>query len=162
MRFLGLVAAFLGCAAVCAAADTKAVFPEPDQLPVLGELPDPFLLRDGGRVSTPGEWEKRRTEIREMLLHYAYGTPPAAPDSLSVENETVREAFDGKARVHEFVLRMNGKDGFSMRAGVILPTEGGPKFPVVVAVNPVYGKHNEETGAAGDRTRIRVCGLRLP
>ena len=145
MRILWLMPALVGCMTAWAASDAPAAFPEPDQLPVLGELPDPFLLRDGGRVSTTAEWERRRVEIREMLLHYAYGHLPPAPESVSVENETVRDAFDGKARVHEFVLRMNGKDGFAMRAGVIIPTAGGPKFPVVVAVNPVYGKHNEET-----------------
>ena len=144
MKTLWIAPVLVGCMTAWAAG-VSAVFPEPDQLPVLNELPDPFLLRDGGRVSTPGEWEKRRAEIGEMLLHYVYGHPPPAPASVSVENETVRDVFDGKARAHEFVLRMDGADGFSMRAGVIVPTSGGPKFPVVVAVHPVFGKRNEET-----------------
>ncbi len=124
---------------------TEPRFPEPDRLPVLKEFPDPFLMNSGHRVSSPEEWKHRRAEITELLLHYEYGHLPPAPASVTVENETVREAFEGKAEVHEFVLRMNGADGFSMHAGVIVPTSGGPKFPVIVAVNPVYGKHGEPT-----------------
>jgi endo-1,4-beta-xylanase len=145
MKILWLAPVFMCCMTAWAVTDAPTTFPEPDQLPVLKELPDPFLMRDGQRVSTREEWAKRRLEITEMLLHYEYGHLPPAPASVLVEEETVRDAFDGKARVHEFVLRMNGKDGFSMHAGVIVPTAGGPKFPVVVAVNPVYGPHGEAT-----------------
>ena len=145
MKISWIVPLFMGCVAAWGMVETPATFPEPDQLPVLKELPDPFLMNDGHRVSTPGEWAKRRVEITEMLLHYEYGHLPPAPKSVFVEDETVREAFDGKARVHEFVLRMNGKDGFSMHAGVIVPTTGGPKFPAVVAVDPVFQPHVETT-----------------
>jgi len=134
-----LLVAFAGCNS------DKPRFPEPDKLPVTKGLPDPFMMNSGQRVSTLEDWKQRRAEITEMLLHYEYGHLPPAPTSMAVEEETVRDAFDGKAKVHEFVLRMNGKDGFSMHAGVIIPTSGGPKFPVIVAVNPVYGKHNEPT-----------------
>ena len=120
-------------------------FPEPDRLPVLKELPDPFVMNNGQRVSAPAEWSQRRAEMTELLLHYEYGHLPPAPASVAVENETVRDAYDGKAKVHEFVLRMNGKDGFSMHAGVIIPAVGGPKFPVIVTVNPIYEPHGEPT-----------------
>ena len=143
MRVLCVMTLLFAVVSALAAADTA--FPEPEQLPVLKELPDPFLMNNGHRVSTKEEWQQRRTEITDMLLHYAYGHPPAAPETVLVENETVRDAFDGKARVVEVDLRMNDKSGFVMHAGVIVPTSGGPKFPVIVAVNPVYGKHNEPT-----------------
>lgn len=143
MKTFWMVPVLLGCLSALDA--TGTTFPEPDQLPVLKELPDPFLMRDGRRVATPEEWRQRRVEITEMLLHYEYGHPPPTPSSVAVEEETVHDAFDGKAQVHEFVLRMNGKDGFSMHAGVIIPTTGGPKFPVVVAVNPVCEPHGEAT-----------------
>ncbi len=138
-----MVALLLTSLAGCASVQPK--FPEPDKLPVLKELPDPFRMSNGQRVSSSEEWRQRRTEMTEMLLHYEYGHLPPVPTSMAVEDETVRDAFEGKAKVHEFVLRMNGKDGFSMHAGVIIPTSGGPKFPVIVAVNPVYGQHNEPT-----------------
>ena len=120
-------------------------FPEPGRLPVLKELPDSFLMNSGHRVSTPEEWKQRRVEIRDMLLHYEYGHPPPAPTSVAVENETVRDAFGGKAKVHEFVLRMNSKGGFAMHAGVIIPTTAGPRFPVIVAIDPVFQPHVETT-----------------
>ncbi len=143
MKICWMVPALLGCLAAWGTTDSPATFPEPDQLPVLKELPDPFLMNSGHRVSTREEWTKRRVEITEMLLHYEYGQLPPAPISVAVEDETVREAFEGKARVHEFVLRMNGNDGFAMHAGVIIPTTGGPKFPVVVAIDPVFQPHVE-------------------
>ena len=86
MRILWLMPALLGCMVAWAATDPPTVFPEPARLPVLGELPDPFLLRDGGRVSTPAEWERRRVEIREMLLHKSCGRIPPVPESILVEN----------------------------------------------------------------------------
>lgn len=120
-------------------------FPQPDELPALKELPDVFLMNSGQRASRLQEWKQRRFEIIDMLLNYEYGHPPPIPKSLSVEHETVRDAFEGKAKIHEMVLRMNGQAGFSMRAGVIIPTKGGPKFPVIVAIDPLFQPHAEAT-----------------
>lgn len=143
MKIHSLIALLLVGVAEWSLAESK--FPEPDQLPVLKELPDPFLMNSGHRVSTPAEWKQRRVEIKDMLLHYEYGHIPPAPTSVAVEDEAVRDAFDGKAKVREFVLRMNGKGGFAMHAGVILPTTGGPKFPVIVAIDPVFQPHVQAT-----------------
>ena len=123
----------------------EATFPAPDQLPVLNELPDVFLMNNGCRVSTLEEWKQRRLEIIDTLLHYEYGHPPPAPTSVTVEGETARDTCDGKAKAYEFVLRLNGRAGFSMRAGVIIPSRGGPRFPVIVAIDPVFQTHIEAT-----------------
>ena len=138
MKTLWFLPILFCCMAAWSATDTQAAFPEPDQFPVLRELPDPFLMNSGQRVSTRGEWAQRRAEIVELLLHYEYGHLPPAPNAVTAENEVVRDAFDGKARVHEFGLRVGDKNGFVIHAGVIVPTKGGPKFPVIVAVDPVF------------------------
>jgi hypothetical protein len=118
-------------------------FPGPEQSPVLKELPDPFQMNDGQRVSTQKEWQQRRQEIADMLLHYEYGHPPPRPRSVAVENETVRDACSGQAKAHEFLLRMNGKGGFALHSGVMVPTRGGPRFPVIVAIDSIFQPHAE-------------------
>ena len=40
---------------------------------VLGELPDPFLFDDGGRIRTKEDWEKRRAEIYKTTVELQYG-----------------------------------------------------------------------------------------
>jgi hypothetical protein len=53
---------------------------DPDQLPSIKELPDPFRFNDGSRVKSPQDWAKRRAELRELVQIYQYGhLPPVAP-----------------------------------------------------------------------------------
>ncbi|MBQ3888758.1 MAG: hypothetical protein II738_03320, partial [Clostridia bacterium] len=52
---------------------------------VLGKLPDLFTFADGGSVSTPADWQKRRAEIFPAAVELQYGTQPGAPDRLTVE-----------------------------------------------------------------------------
>ena len=47
----------------------KPVLPEPDQLPVIRELPDPL---EG--VTSFADWQKRRSDIAHMIQHYGSAT----------------------------------------------------------------------------------------
>ena len=38
---------------------------------ILGMLPDPFIFRDGTRVNSLSDWDKRREEIIEDKLRYS-------------------------------------------------------------------------------------------
>ena len=49
--------------------------PEPDQLPVIRELPDPL---EG--VKGFADWSRRRSDISHMIQHYGIGTKPAMDD----------------------------------------------------------------------------------
>ena len=52
------------------AEDTKvktADFPKVDKLPVVAELPDPFLRPDGSRVMTKDEWNSQRKDLLAAL-----------------------------------------------------------------------------------------------
>lgn len=51
---------------------------------VLGELPDPFLMNDGSRVSSAADWEKRRKEIYKTAVELQYGEMPPEPVFLEV------------------------------------------------------------------------------
>jgi hypothetical protein len=39
-------------------------------------LPDPLVMNDGTKVTTPAEWAKRRAEIRELFDREVYGRVP--------------------------------------------------------------------------------------
>jgi len=116
-------------------------FPEADALPELKELPDPFLMQDGTRIKTAADWGKRRRELIDLLLHYEYGHMPPAPIDMAVEDRVERTALDGLAVSREATLVMGPEPRFRMRVGVVLPAKGGPGFPVVVAIDPVWQPH---------------------
>src|SRR5690242_17092702 len=40
-------------------------------------LPDPLVMNDGTRVTTPAQWAKRRAEIKEFFDREVYGRVPA-------------------------------------------------------------------------------------
>ncbi|MBI4605553.1 MAG: hypothetical protein HY721_26615, partial [Planctomycetes bacterium] len=55
-------------------------FPDAGQLPVQGDLPDPLVMLDGRRVTTPeGWWKERRPELEALVQHYMYGYLPPPP-----------------------------------------------------------------------------------
>ena len=54
----------------------KPVMPEPDQLPVIRELPDAL---EG--VNSFADWQKRRSDIAHMIQHYGIGEKPAVDPS---------------------------------------------------------------------------------
>ncbi len=51
---------------------------------LIKELPDPFIMNDGQRVATVEDWNRRRVEIKAMMLNSQYGTMPATPGSVTV------------------------------------------------------------------------------
>ena len=52
---------------------------------ILGELPDPFLMKDGTRVKNEKDWRRRRLEILDEVVPLAYGGVPPTPAVLSVD-----------------------------------------------------------------------------
>ena len=55
----------------------------PESLKPSLELPDLFTFADGSKVKTKADWERRRTEMKKMLLYYQYGRIPPRPDSVT-------------------------------------------------------------------------------
>ena len=51
-------------------------FIAPSALPVLSDLPDPFVFADGRKVTKTAAWEQRARELRELYQHYMYGYMP--------------------------------------------------------------------------------------
>jgi hypothetical protein len=56
-------------------------FPPVAELASKPELPDPLLMLDGRRVTTPEQWfNERRPELITLFQHYMYGfLPPDTP-----------------------------------------------------------------------------------
>ncbi len=61
------------------------------EVTILGKLPDPFLKKDGTKV-TPEEWKSYRKELLEKTVHLAYGGMPPRPEEVKIEplNDTAR------------------------------------------------------------------------
>ena len=112
---------------------------------VLGELPDPFLFDDGGRVRTKEDWEKRRAEIYKTAVELQYGEIPPEPEVLKVE--TAYAGGKGGANSYRITAGTRGKTlTFMMK--LFLP-KTGDKFPVIVSGDMCFNYcFNEEYRAA--------------
>lgn len=58
----------------------------------LGVLPDPFIMRSGGRVKSIKDWEIRRTEIIEDTIGLEFDGMPPEPEIFKLEK------LDGRGR----------------------------------------------------------------
>jgi hypothetical protein len=52
----------------------------PEELPAHSALPDPLVMFDGRKVSTPETWiNERRPELIRLFQHFMYGWLPPKP-----------------------------------------------------------------------------------
>ncbi|HPO14054.1 MAG TPA: hypothetical protein PLI09_11455 [Candidatus Hydrogenedentes bacterium] len=130
-----------------AEAEKEAGIRAPEEFPVVRELPDPFVMNTGERVSGKEQWPSRRKEIADLLLGYEYGHMPPAPDNLRAESVETKLTLEGKATATTFVLSMGPEPRFRMHCGLLAPATGGPKFPVIIAIDPVWQEHVIPTAA---------------
>lgn len=104
-------------------------FPDPFDLPETVHLPDPFRFRDGGRVRSAGDWDRRRKEILELAQYYEFGPLPPPPRSVkgTAEGAAVAVTVEDRGRSASFSGRLS------------LPTEKGSgrkaPYPVVVSID---------------------------
>ncbi|MHA1369294.1 MAG: glucuronyl esterase domain-containing protein [Promethearchaeota archaeon] len=89
------------------------------------EFPDPFLFNDGTRVKTKEEWNKRREEIKKLILEIEYGMIPDAPEDMNVE--IINSVDIDEAKYYEelkftFIPSKNNPDiSFEMNASIRYP-----------------------------------------
>ena len=50
----------------------------------LGKMPDPFLKKDGTRM-TPYEWWQHREEIRDFIVDMEFGGMPPRPEVVKIQ-----------------------------------------------------------------------------
>jgi hypothetical protein len=111
-------------------------FPEPDTLPSHPELPDPFVMFNGERVTNKQQWiDKRRPELKALFQHYMYGyLPPPAKIKVRVEHEDAK-AFDGKATLREVAISVGPPDAPPIYLLLVVPNQRKGPAPVFVGIN---------------------------
>ena len=102
------------------------------------ELPDPFLCRDGTKVTTPEEWkQKRRGELLTLFQRDMYGVMPTA-DCARLANKFLDEktVFDGKAVQRQVVLYLNAPEKTpKMNLLIYLPANAQGPAAAILAPN---------------------------
>jgi endo-1,4-beta-xylanase len=98
-------------------------YADPFDLPELKTLPDPFTFRDGSKVKSAGDWEKRRTEIRDVAQYYEFGYMPPPPQSLT--------ATIGQPGSITVTVQDHGRTA-TFSPVLTLPSSGTAPYPVVV------------------------------
>jgi dienelactone hydrolase len=104
--------------------------PDFDAMPSLAHLPDPLLLRKGGRtipVTSKELWEEQKKWIRQQTEQWVFGSMPPAPDNLRAR--VVSTKREGTATVRDVVLEFGPQHKAILRVQLILPDGPGP-FPV--------------------------------
>ena len=102
----------------------KPVMPEPDQLPVIRELPDAL---EG--VTSFADWQKRRSDIAHMIQHYGIGQKPA------VEPSQVKARMEGDTALVVDVTA-NGQT-LTLRAVITYPKTGQPPYALMIGTSMI-------------------------
>ena len=101
-------------------------------------LPDPLVCLDGTKVTTAGQWEKkRRPEVLELFASQMYGRTPK--EKIKVIHTTLSENpdfMDGKATCKQVKFTFtNGTKNVEAILLLVLPNRPKGKVPVFVAYN---------------------------
>ena len=105
-------------------------YPDPQDLPSVKTLPDPFTFFNGKKVRSKADWDKRRAEIKDLAQYYEFGYMPRPPQSLTAES-TPGPAGTPKYNTITVTVQDGGKSA-SFKPILYLPTTGNPPYPVVV------------------------------
>jgi len=113
-------------------------------------LPDPLVLSDGQKVTTPDVWlKKRRPEILKFYQTEIYGRIPANAPKVTWEvTETDPKARDGAAVLRRVVGRMGEKpNGPKMTLTVYTPVKAEKPVPVLLSISFGFGGRPPRPGA---------------
>jgi hypothetical protein len=143
-----LAAATLGCLASCTATESPSpassnslsackvpVVPGFYQLPVIAELPNPFMGMNGKLIKSKREWICRRAEIGTQAQAYELGTKPDTPDAVSA-------ALNGEDLV--VTVTDKGKT-ISFTAKITYPKTGKAPYPAVIGMGGSWINNDELT-----------------
>ena len=93
-------------------------------LPIHNELPDPMVMNDRTRVTTPEQWKRRRAEIRNILQYYAVGVMPPPPGNVKGTELTNETVLDGAVTYRLIRLTFGPQEKLFLDIGVFIPTRG--------------------------------------
>jgi dienelactone hydrolase len=113
------------------------------EFPVIKELPDPFLFRDGTRVKTPEDWARRREELKELFQKYVYGHLPPPPGNVAARELSSHKDEASGATVKQIVLTMGPQQSVLVHLDLVIPPGTGP-FPAIVRGDLGWGPTKPE------------------
>ncbi len=127
----------------CAGVPQAAPLPPVEELPVRAERPDPLLMLDGRKVSTPEQWMKeRRPELKALFQHYMYGYFPPPPGNVKAVIERADAAcFGGKATLKEVTISFGPEAAPKISLLLVVPNKRPGPAPVVMGLN-FQGNHS--------------------
>lgn len=116
-------------------------FPTIDNLPVITELPDPFLMQNGKRVANVSDWTRRRDELKQLILHYEYGQlpPPVKVTAREISSATSQPL---EATQKELLLSGGPEGGKKVewRVRMTQPLQIKGKCPVIICGDLCWNK----------------------
>ena len=114
--------------------NTGADCPAPPAFPAFAaltpvpNLPDPFLLNSGTRISSRDEWRCRRAEISSQIQYWGSGPKGAPPSNLTAS------LSGGQLSV----VATQGSASITLTSTITTPAGPGP-FPLVIGMNTPTG-----------------------
>ncbi len=135
MSIIGISLFALGITAVI----SPPSFPNAANLPVITELPDPFLLPTGKRVRSKSEWQKHRRALLSQILHYEYGEFPPVVHQVKAYPKSERLLDSPPAVEKEYLLKIGQGENIQTRFFLTTPSGDGP-FPVIVTGDIGWGR----------------------
>lgn len=102
------------------------VHPAFENLPVINELPNPFVFNDGSEVKSIQDWAKRRAEIKESIEFYEIGTKPA------VNPEQIKAHMAGDTLYVEVTV---GENTLTLSSEIQYPSTGEAPYPLLIGAS---------------------------
>jgi hypothetical protein len=111
-------------------ADCPAIPAQPafGALTAISNLPDPFLMTGGTRITSRDAWRCRRAEISSLIQHWESGPKGAPPSGLTAT------LSGGKLTV----VVSQGAASITLTSTITTPSGAGP-FPLVIGMNTATG-----------------------
>ena len=105
--------------------------PGAKDLPVRVEMPDVMTMNNGDKVTTVGQWRRRREEMKRILAYYAVGRMPPPPGNVKGHELASQAVLDGSVKYRLVKLTFGPKRKLELAIGIFTPVRGGP-FPAVI------------------------------
>lgn len=137
---------------VMTAAAVPADFPPPDELPSNPEMPDVLTMRDGKKVATKADWErKRRPELKGLFQHYMYGRFPEKPNVTTkvLFEEADSPALGGKGTLREVEITFGPPEWPKIYLLVAVPNA---KAPAACFFGPNF--HGNHAVTTSEKVRV--------
>ena len=117
-----------------------ADFPDLSTLPARPDLPDPLVMLDGTRVTSPEQWlAKRKPELKSLIQHYMYGQIPPAV-AISWHLDRVDPHFLGEKATKKEVKITLGSTGSAIHLLLVVPNQRTGPAPAFLGPN-FHGNH---------------------